>query len=67
MAVDPKNPNNVYVGADIGVWHSSDKGGNWTPLSNGLPEAPVFDLQIHPTKRLLRASLHGRGLYELPL
>jgi len=67
MVVDRQAPTNVYVGADIGVWHTSDKGQNWAPLSNGLPEAPVFDLQIHPTKRLLRASTHGRGLYEFPL
>jgi photosystem II stability/assembly factor-like uncharacterized protein len=67
IVVDRQAPTNVYVGADIGVWHSSDKGQNWAPLSNGLPEAPVFDLQIHPTKQLLRASTHGRGLYEFPL
>jgi hypothetical protein len=67
IVVDPQNPSNVYVGADIGVWHSPDSGHSWAPLSNGLPEAPVFDLQAHPTKRLLRAATHGRGMYELPL
>jgi hypothetical protein len=67
IVADPLHPENIYVGADIGVWHSADKGANWTPLSNGLPEAPVFDLQVHPTKRLLRASTHGRGMYEVPL
>lgn len=67
LVVDPKAPANVYVGADIGVWHSADSGAHWTPLQNGLPDAPVFDLQIHPTQRLLRAALHGRGLYEIPL
>ncbi len=67
IVADPENPAHVYVGADIGVWFSPDKGTNWAPLSNGLPEAPVFDLQVHPTKRLLRAATHGRGMYELPL
>ncbi len=67
IVVDRKLPQNVYVGADIGVWHSSDSGRNWQPLENGLPDAPVFDLQVHPTQRLLRASTHGRGLYELAL
>ena len=56
--------NRVYVGADIGAWESADGGGTWTPLSNGLPDAPVYDLQIHPTTRLLRACLHGRGLFR---
>lgn len=67
LAVDRAAPNNVYVGADIGVWHSSDGGRNWTPMQNGLPDAPVFDLQIHPTQRLLRAATHGRGVYEISL
>ncbi len=67
LCVDPVAPNNVYVGADIGVWHSSNRGLNWEPLPNGLPDAPIFDLQIHPTRRLLRATAHGRGLYEFPL
>ena len=42
-------------------------GRTWAPLQTGLPDAPVFDLQIHPTARLLRASLHGRGLFEWKL
>jgi hypothetical protein len=67
LAVDPVAPDNVYVGADIGVWHSDDRGQNWHVFENGLPGAPVFDLQIHPTQRLLRAATYGRGVYEIPL
>lgn len=64
IAVDPANRNHVYAGADIGVWHSKDGGKAWEPLPNALPDAPVFDLQIHPTRRLLRAATHGRGIFE---
>jgi hypothetical protein len=67
LVVDRAAPANLYAGADIGVWHSADHGQTWEPLQNGLPDAPVFDLQIHATQRLLRAATHGRGLYELPL
>jgi hypothetical protein len=67
LAVDPAHANSVYVGTDIGVWFSSNGGLDWSPVENGLPDAPVFDLQIHPTQRLLRAALHGRGVYELAL
>ncbi len=67
LVVDPEAPDNLYVGADIGVWHSPDRGQNWEPMQNGLPDAPVFDLQIHPTQRLLRAATHGRGIYEITL
>lgn len=67
LAIDASAPANIYVGADIGVWHSADAGATWAPFQNGLPDAPVFDLQIHPTQRLLRAATHGRGVYEIAL
>jgi hypothetical protein len=67
LAVDRVQPSHVYVGADIGVWHSADSGATWAPLQNGLPDAPVFDLQIHHTQRLLRAATYGRGVYEIAL
>ena len=67
LAVDPNSPSNVYVGADIGVWHSANGGATWAPLQNGLPDTPIYDLQIHPTQRLLRAATHGRGVFEIPL
>jgi hypothetical protein len=67
LVVDRTAPSNVYVAADLGVWHSPDAGRNWNAMRGGLPEAAVFDLQIHPTQRLLRAATYGRGLYEIPL
>ena len=67
ITVDPLLPDRIYVGADIGVWHSADAGTTWVPLPNALPDAPVFDLQIHPSRRLLRAATHGRGIYEWEL
>ncbi len=67
LVVDRKDPKNLYVGTDIGVWHSPDAGTTWNVMQNGLPDAPVFDLQLHPTQRLLRAALHGRGVYEIPV
>jgi photosystem II stability/assembly factor-like uncharacterized protein len=67
LVVDPAAPHNLYVGADIGVWHSADNGMTWEVMQNGLPDAPVFDLQLHATQRLLRAATHGRGLYEISL
>jgi hypothetical protein len=59
--------NHVYVGANIGVWDTADGGNTWNLLQNGLPDAPVYDLQIHPTARLLRACLHGGGVFEWKL
>jgi hypothetical protein len=65
LAIDRASPNHIYVGADIGVWHSADGGRTWESFENGLPDAPVFDLQFHPTQRLLRLATHGRGIFEI--
>lgn len=67
IAVDPNNTDHIYVGADIGVWESTDGGQTWSVYSEGLPDAAVLDLRIQTDPRhkpLLRASTHGRGVYE---
>jgi len=64
IVADPSNVTNIYVAADIGVWRSTDSGATWTTMQNGLPDAAVLDLRLHPTTRLLRASTHGRGMFE---
>jgi hypothetical protein len=67
IVADPINPATLYVGSDVGVWISTDSGNSWSPFESGLPDSAVFDLQIHPTTRLLRVSTHGRGMFELKL
>jgi len=67
IAVDPANPTDVYVGADIGVWRSTNGGGAWASFSEGLPDAGVMDLALHAPRRLLRAATHGRSVYERTL
>lgn len=79
IVMDRVNAGHLYVGADIGVWRSTDWGQHWDPFGEGLPESPVLDLSIFPPKdvvpaaggppasnntNLLRAVTHGRGVYE---
>ena len=62
---DPFNPNLLYIGTELGVWASLDKGNRWFQLANGLPTVPVYDLQVHPRDRELIAATHGRGVMIL--
>lgn len=60
---DPVNPDLLYVGTDLGVWVSTDRGGAWQRFQNGLPAVPVHDLRVHPRDRELIAGTHGRSIW----
>ena len=62
---DVVNPNLLFVGTELGVYASLNKGGSWFPLSSNLPVVPVYDLQVHPRDRELIAGTHGRGVQIL--
>ena len=60
---DPKNRNLLYLGTEMGVWASWDRGTHWVSLRGELPTVPVRDIQIHPRENDLLLATHGRGLY----
>lgn len=62
--------NRLYVGADIGVYFTTDpySGGQpWQSFANGLPNTVVKEIEIHYATGKLRAATHGRGMWESPL
>ena len=67
VCIDPEDENNIYVGTDLGVFHSSDYGANWEEFNNGMPPAMVLDVTISRINGKLRASTFGNGVYERPL
>ena len=67
MAVDPANPQLLFVGTDLGAYYTDSGGGLWNYLSPDLPLVPVYDLAIHPTARYLAIGTHGRSMYKLEL
>ncbi|HEX8942168.1 MAG TPA: hypothetical protein VF785_03460 [Gemmatimonadaceae bacterium] len=60
---DPRNRNLLYMGTEMGVWASWDRGAHWTSLRGDLPIVPVRDIQVHPRDNDLLLATHGRGLY----
>jgi hypothetical protein len=55
----------MYVGTDLGIWKTVDGAVQWTYMgsADGLPNAPVVDLQMNPLG--LIAFTHGRGAFRL--
>lgn len=62
---DPKVPNVLYVGTELGAHLSMDGGKTWSRLGSGLPTVSVYDLVVHPRDAEVVAGTHGRGFWIL--
>ncbi|MCB1042329.1 MAG: hypothetical protein KDC35_05305 [Acidobacteria bacterium] len=66
VAVDPWNPDRVFVGTDIGVYMSTNAGDSFTPFMNGMPVGNVVvDLEIDDSPYALTAATYGRGAWQM--
>jgi hypothetical protein len=65
---NPQNENWVYVGTDLGVFGSEDKGRHWSILrrygSNEGPANVAVDELFWQGTEYLIAATHGRGMYR---
>ena len=60
---DVSNRDLLFVGTDVGVYVSFNRGAVWQRFMSGFPTVPVHDLRIHPRERDLIAATHGRSLW----
>lgn len=67
VAVDPADPNSIFVGTDSAIWHTTNGGADWQfhGPSTGLPNVPVFDLKINAVTGRIAAFTFGRGAFTL--
>jgi photosystem II stability/assembly factor-like uncharacterized protein len=62
---DPVTRGLLYAGTENGIYVSYDDGGNWAPLQNNLPRAPVYWITIQEHFNDLVISTYGRGFWIL--
>ena len=62
---DPKNPDLIYVGTELGIFASWRPGGDWHDIRFGLPPVAVRDIYIHPRDNDIILGTHGRGAFVL--
>lgn len=62
---DLRKPNVLYLGAELGLFYSSDGGAHWTQLKGNMPTVAFNDLVIHPRDNDLVLGTHGRGIWIL--
>jgi photosystem II stability/assembly factor-like uncharacterized protein len=67
VIVNPANGNNIFVGTDLGVFSTTDGGGNWTQDVTGMANVPVVDLDYRASDNKLFAATHGRSMYSSTL
>jgi photosystem II stability/assembly factor-like uncharacterized protein len=61
---DPKNPNLIYAGTELGIFASYTSGRDWIPLRlKNLPTVAVHDIKVHPRDNDIIIATHGRSLY----
>ena len=58
-------PNLLFVGNEVGLFVSVDRGEGWVQLKNNLPVVPVDDILIHPRDNDLLVGTHGRSFWIL--
>jgi photosystem II stability/assembly factor-like uncharacterized protein len=67
LAVDPRDPSNVYAGFEqLGVLKSADRGATWSPARKGLRALGVLDVDVdrqHPGSIWISAP-ESSGFFE---
>ena len=61
---DPRNPNLLYAGTELGLYASWSGGTTWTRLHlKNLPSVAVHEILVHPRDNDLVLATHGRALW----
>jgi photosystem II stability/assembly factor-like uncharacterized protein len=62
---DPRNPDVLYMGTELGLFYSHDGGRSWLELRGDLPTMAINDLVVHPRDNDLVLGTHSRGIWIL--
>ncbi len=62
---DLRNQDVLYLGTELGLFWSNDRGSTWSELRGGMPTMAFNDLFIHPREHDLVVGTHSRGIWIL--
>lgn len=63
-----RNRNLLYLGTEMGLWVSLDRGKSWLPFRSGaFPTVIVHDVAVHPRDLDLIVGTHGRSIWIIPV
>jgi photosystem II stability/assembly factor-like uncharacterized protein len=64
---DSTNPDILYVGTDMGVYVSMNRGGSWIAYGTGIPNTPVHDLVIQDKAEDMVIASHARSAWVVSI
>ncbi len=59
---DPVNPNLIFLGTEMGLFISLNRGKEWVRFKNKIPQTGIFDLAFQSDQNDLILATHGRGI-----
>jgi photosystem II stability/assembly factor-like uncharacterized protein len=59
----PQRANLLFLGNEIGVYYSIDRGAQWNRLNNNMPTVPVDDIVVQEREHDLIVGTHGRAIW----
>jgi hypothetical protein len=62
---DQKNPDVLYLGAENGLFVTTDRGRSWARVKANLPTVPVYEITLHPRDNAMILATHGRAVWIL--
>ena len=62
---DHLEPNLLFLGTDVGLYISFDKGNSWTKWKNGLPPVQIRDLKVQTSFDDLVIGTFGRAFWVI--
>src|SRR5262245_21906098 len=64
LLADPRRPQTVYAGTDLGLYRSDDGGGKWQLLDSPMKGSMVWSLAVDPSDS--RVMFAGTGTPSTP-
>ncbi len=62
---DQKNPDVLYLGAENGLFVTTDRGRSWVRVKANFPTVPVYEITLHPRDNAMILATHGRAVWIL--
>ncbi len=65
ITADLRNQDVLYLGAETGLFVSTDRAKTWTRVRSNLPTVRIDEIVLHPRDNAMLLATHGRALWIL--